>query len=130
MALACRKGDMALSAWSMEGLQLVLECASDGGPPERVMAARVFIEKWAGEAARAAVPPACLLKADGGLLWSLSKSERILGFEKKSVVTTGTEGVRAYGFLPCGTAYQLKPRTAARRIAAVLDRHLAATGGI
>lgn len=92
----------------------------------RFRQAQVFIHTWMTEAARAGVSPGQMLDLPEGLLWQLSPSERIVGFEQGSVVTDGPEGMRVFAFQKKGLAKQLRPRVAQRRIAALRDRQLKA----
>lgn len=88
--------------------------------------AQLFIQTWMRDATGAGVSPGQMLDVPDGLLWQLSASERIVGFEQGSVVTDGPEGMRAFAFQRQGKIKQLRPRVAQRLISALRDRQLKA----
>jgi hypothetical protein len=88
--------------------------------------AQIFIQTWMFEATRAGVSPSQMLDLQDGMLWRLAPNERIVGFEKGSVVTDGPDGMRAFAFQKQGSIKQLRPRVAQRLIASLRDRQLKA----
>ncbi len=90
----------------------------------RLKQVQSFIDQYAVEASAARIQPLQMLDEDKGLLWRLVDGQQIMGFDKGAVITKGVEGLQAYSWNTKGEPYLMRPRTAAKRIAAMRDRQL------
>lgn len=115
-------------AWTDKAMEVMIRpvAPSMAERATRWRQAQIFIHTWMTEATSAGVSPNQMLDQEAGMLWRLAPNERIVGFEKGSVVTDGPDGMRAFAFHKQGGIKQLRPRAAQRLIASVRDRQLKA----